>query len=570
MTVPPSPSSSTVEPDPVTGPFAVVANDDDARPRARAEHLTDLLSRLVAPIEGNPRWGWIGAIAVTVLAAIMRLVKLDVPARLVFDETYYVKQAYSLLTLGYEGQWAEEIAGYEEPNDAFAAGDFSGLSSDPEYVVHPPLGKWLIAIGMKALGPESIVGWRLSAAIAGTIAVFLVARIGRRLLGSTLLGTTAGLLLAVDGIHVVMSRTGLLDIFLSTLVLAAFGTLLLDRDWYRRRLAERTADALVVGDDRDPWGARVGPRWWLVATGVLLGAACGVKWSALYAVAVFGILAVVWSITARRAAGVRLWVGAGMVRDGLSAFVALVPVALVTYLAAWASWFASTGAYNRHWATTVNDVSATPQRTWLPDSLNSLVEYHLQVWHFHVGLDSEHSYSSHPVGWLLQLRPTSFAWRDVETPADGSGRWVEAVLAVGNPVIWWGGAVALLVLLWFAVRRRDWRAWAILGGYAAMYLPWFTYSAPFANRTIFTFYTVAFVPFVVLALVYLLGVVLGRQSLPSADRRWRAGVYVGIVAATLVMAAFFWPIWIGEPIPYEYWRSHMWIPNVESLRIGWI
>lgn len=144
------------------------------------------------------------------------------------------------------------------------------------------------------------------------------------------------------------------------------------------------------------------------------------------------------------------------------------------------------------------------------------------------------------------------------------------MLAVGNPVIWWGGAVALLVLLWFAVRRRDWRAWAILGGYAAMYLPWFTYSAPFANRTIFTFYTVAFVPFVVLALVYLLGVVLGRQSLPSTERRWRAGVYVGIVAAALVMAAFFWPIWIGEPIPYEYWRSHMWIPNVESLRIGWI
>ena len=572
MSLPPStPPSSIVEEDAepadtrvVDDPTATDPTETEAR-RPRAEHLAELLPRLVAPLETNRLWGWLSALAVTALAAVLRLVRLDIPARLVFDETYYVKQAYSLLVLGYEGRWADEV------DEAFASGDYSGLGTDPDYVVHPPLGKWFIAIGMRLLGTESFVGWRLSAAIAGTIGVLLVARIGRRLLGSTLLGTTAALLLAVDGIHIVMSRTGLLDVFLSTLVLAAFGTLLLDRDSYRRRLAERTATELAEhGRLRDPWGVRVGPRWWLVATGVLLGAACGVKWSGLYAVAVFGVLAVVWSITARRAVGVRLWFGAGAVRDGLSSFLALVPAALLAYLAAWTSWFVSTNAYDRQWASDVNAVADVPQRTWLPDALNSLLEYHLQAWHFHVGLDSEHSSSSHPVGWLLQLRPTSFAWRDVDTPAGASGRWVEAVLAVGNPVVWWGGAAALLVVIWFAVRRRDWRAWAILAGYAAMYLPWFTYSAPFANRTIFTFYTVAFAPYVALALAFGLGVLLGRPSLPLVERRWRAGIYVAVVALALVAAAYFWPIWSGEPIPYEYWRTHMWIPNVESLRIGWI
>ena len=561
-------ATATDEADPVETESAPV--ETESAPAVSAAELeAGLLVRMVRTVEGSRAWGWAAALAVTALAAVMRLVSLDRPARLVFDETYYVKQAFSMLTLGYEGNWADES------DYAFAQGDFSGLSSDPDYVVHPPLGKWLIAIGMKLLGPESVTGWRLSGAIAGIIGVLLVARIGRRLMGSTLLGATAGLLLAVDGMHLVMSRTGILDIFVSTFALAAFGTLLLDRDHMRRRLAHRVALATERdGRLKDPWGPRLGIRWWLVATGVLLGMACGVKWSGLYAVAVFGVVAVLWSVTARRTAGVRLWIGAGLVRDGFSAFVALVPVTALTYVAAWSSWFASTEAYNRTWAQNVNAVAEVPQRTWLPDSLNSWWEYHLQAWNFHRGLDSEHTYSSHPIGWLIQARPTSFAWRDVDAPAGMTNRWIEAILAVGNPVVWWGGAIALLVVIWFAIRHRDWRAWAILAGYAAMYLPWFTYSAPFSNRTIFTFYTVAFAPFVALALTFAIGVALGPRLKPgqrsNARRRRGVTLWTVVVVGALLMAVYFWPIWVGEPIPYRYWQLHMWIPNVDSIRIGWI
>lgn len=549
-----------------TGAAPATATLDADAPHGSAAEIRDaLLPRLVRSVEGSRAVGWTVALVITAFAAVLRLVNLDRPARLIFDETYYVKQAYSMLVLGYEGDWVDDS------DPAFARGDFSGLTTNGDYVVHPPLGKWLIAIGMKLLGPESIVGWRLSAAIAGTISVLLVIRIGRRLLGSTLLGATAGLLLAVDGMHLVLSRTGLLDIFVSTFVLAAFGTLLLDRDRTRRILAARTAEAIARdGTLKDPWGPRLGVRWWLVATGVLLGLACGVKWSGIYAVAVFGIAAVAWSIAARRTVGVRLWVGAGAVRDGISSALAMVPIAVVTYVACWTSWFASTNAYNRQWAVEVNAVAAEPQRTWLPDTLNSWWEYHLQAWHFHTTLESEHSYSSHPIGWLLQMRPTSFAWQDVDTPAGATGRWVEAVLALGNPVVWWGGAAALLVVIWFAIRHRDWRAWAILAGYVAMYLPWFSYSLPFSNRTIFTFYTVAFVPYVVLALAYALGLVLGPPGASVQRRRTGSWVFAGVVAAALLLAAFFWPIWTGTPIPYDYWYAHMWFHNNESLHVGWI
>src|SRR5690625_7664752 len=84
---------------------------------------------------------WVGPVLVSIFAAFLRFFRLKTPPSLVFDETYYVKQGYSLLELGYEGRWAEDW------DDNFAAGDFSGLSAEADYVVHPPVGKWLIAFG---------------------------------------------------------------------------------------------------------------------------------------------------------------------------------------------------------------------------------------------------------------------------------------------------------------------------------------------------------------------------------------------------------------------------------------
>ncbi|QGH70911.1 phospholipid carrier-dependent glycosyltransferase [Pseudactinotalea sp. HY158] len=497
---------------------------------------------------------------VTAFAAVLRLVELGRPARLVFDETYYVKQAYSLLTLGYEGRWGED------PNLDFAAGDYSDLGTDADYVVHPSVGKWMIALGMRFFATNDPVGWRISAAITGILSVLLLVRIGRRLFGSTALGAVAGLFLAVDGIHLVMSRISILDIFLSFWALCGFGAILLDREQYRRRLALVASRDLTRagGDGRysDPWGPRVGMRWWLVVAGICLGLASGVKWSGIYFVAVFGLLVVAWTISARRSIGVRFWIGGGAVRDGVSAFCALVPTAALTYVLTWLPWWLSPNSYLRHWARDVNAVAELPQRAWMPDWLNSWWEYHLRMWSFHNGLTSEHTYMSNPLGWLIQYRPTSFAWRDLGADQGaelicGSHRCASAILAVGNPVVWWGGVLALLVVIWAALRRRDWRAWAILAGYLAGYVPWLLYM----KRTIFTFYTVAFVPYVALALTFALATLISSRRIPLRERRPGIWIAAFVVVAALAAGAFFWPIWTNEWIPYWYWNMHMFLPS---------
>ena len=577
---------------------------EDPAPPADAEVIeTELRSRLLQPGPTDRLWGWVGPLVVAALAAVLRLVNLNHPGRLMFDETYYVKQAYSLLVLGYEGEWEGE-----DVNDRFREGDFSDLSSDPDYVVHPQIGKWLIAIGLRLFGADNGLGWRFSAAIAGAATVLILARIARRLTGSTLLGSAAGLLLAVDGLHFTGSRIGLLDVFLGFFIIAALAAVLLDREQNRRRLARAAALDLAARDDgrlSDPWGPGTGIRWWLVLAGVLLGLGGGVKWSAIYALAVFGILVFVWDTLARRTVGVRLWAGAGVFRGGLPAFLALVPVALVTYVAGWFSWFATPGAYLRQWAAEQWAEHGSVERGWLPHALNSLWEYHRRAWDFHTGLDSEHTYEAHPAGWILQLRPTSFYWQSPVEGDCGDVDCVQAITSVGNPVVWWLGAVALLVVVFFTIVRRDWRGWVVLAGYAATYLPWFLYS----HRTIFTFYAIALAPYVALALTlaiaYLGGflppprhpdhdddappvgtqdqvpveprprtedddgarapaVVLAPSVTPSAATRHpRAGlVLLGVVCVAAVVAfAYFWPVWTGQTLSYDEWRAHMWLSS---------
>ena len=108
----------------------------------------------------------------------------------------------------------------------------------PDFVVHPPLGKWTIALGEYLFGVNPW-GWRTSVAALGTLAILITARTARRMTRSTLIGTTAGLLLAVDGMAIVHSRTALLDQSIMFFALCAFALLVLDRDRARAALARR-------------------------------------------------------------------------------------------------------------------------------------------------------------------------------------------------------------------------------------------------------------------------------------------------------------------------------------------
>ena len=358
--------------------------------------MTALAQRLVPPMPAGGWRGWSGPIAVTLIAAVLRLVDLGRPHAVAFDETYYMKDALSLLLFGYERSAVEGADQTILDTGGSPEGLASVFNPDAAFVVHPPLGKWVIASGEQLFGVTPF-GWRIGVAVLGILSVLLVARIVRRLTRSNLIGTLAGLLLAIDVLAIVMSRTALLDNSLMFFVIVAFGALLLDRDQSRKKLA-------ALGENLTAMGPALWWRPWRIAAGISLGLACGVKWSGLYFIAAFGILTVLWDVGSRRAIGCKMPFRSMLVRDALPAFISIVGVAIVVYLTTWSGWLLTDGGWGRDWA-----VGEPTSFGWIPDSLRSLWHYHAEAWGFHTNLESDHSYEANPWGWPVQARPTHLA-----------------------------------------------------------------------------------------------------------------------------------------------------------------
>lgn len=483
------------------------------------------------------------ALGVGLLAALLRLAHLSAPNALVFDEVFYARGAFSLSELGYEADWESDEGG-------FVQGDYSAMNPDEgDFVVHPMVGKLLIALGIEVFGAHPL-GWRIVGALLGVALAVLVALTARRLFRSTLWGGVAGVLIAVDGEAIVLARTALLDGFLAFFVVLGFFLLVVDRDRTARRLRERAAeDRALYGPGTMPgMGPRTGVRWWRLAAIVAFALAASTKWNGLYFAAAFLVLSVVWDLVERRSLGYAQWFAGGFLR-AVPAGLATVVLVPVIYVGTWANWFLTDGSYGRFWA----QDNPGEGISWLPEALRSLVHYHQQMWTFHTGLTTEHNYMSNPWLWLLQWRPTAFYFEDVDA-ACGAERCVSAIHGLGNPLIWWAGTAALGWALWRTLRHRDLLALTVAAGVLAGWVPWL----PYAYRTIFTFYSVAFAPFVVLTLVWALRRIAQPDRL-DGDFSRRGVLMVGIfLAAVLVVSAFFIPLWTGDPVPYRYWHLHMW------------
>ncbi|WP_157887516.1 dolichyl-phosphate-mannose--protein mannosyltransferase [Frondihabitans sp. PAMC 28766] len=497
-------------------------------------------------------WVWGGPILVTLIAAVLRLWHLGHPDALVFDETYYVKDAWTLHNLGYEGTWPNNI------DAKFAAGHVNLFTAAPEFVAHPPLGKWLISLGMALFGPTNPAGWRFSVAVAGILAVLLVTLIARHLLKSNLLGVLAGFFLAIDGQAITMSRVSLLDNFVMFFGLLGFGAILLDRYQSKRRLDRWVTRMDHAGRDLT-WGPSLWCRPWLIVAGLLLGAATGVKWNGAYFLAIFAVYTVVVDMAARRRAGVEFWGTGTIFKQGPVTFLLMVPIAAVTYVACWTGWFVTKGGYYREWIA-AGGVPWKGGLAWVPDVFQNWWHYQAGMYAFNIGLSTPHPYQANPLLWLLVQRPTSMYYLGL---ADGKGGCTaaescgQAIAGIPNPAVWYLAVLACLFLVYRLVRYRQWQYGLILTGIAAGYLPWMAY----LHRTVFQFYTISFEPYLVIGLAAGLGHVLGGRG-DDVSRRLAGIRIVGlVVVVSILLTIFYYPMWTAIQEPFAYINLHYWIPS---------
>ncbi len=502
--------------------------------------------------------GWAATVVVGALAALTRFMNLGFPTDAgtpIFDEKHYAPQAWQTL-------------------HNFGVEDNPGFG----LVVHPPLGKHLIALGEAVFGYTGL-GWRLTAAVFGVILAVLVTRIARRISRSTMIGAIAGLLVIADGVSFVASRTALLDIFMTVFVVGAFGALMVDRDEVRMRMQTAWWEGRV---SETPWGPRLGVRWWRFGAGVLLGLACATKWSGLYYVAFFGLMSLGMDVAARRAYRVqRPWEGVLRRDAGPAAYaLGLIPAAL--YLLSYWAWFASETAVNRY-----EVGQSIGERQWWqpPDAIRSLWHYTYKAFHFHSTLTNSagnhHPWESKPWTWPMSLRPVLYAIDNQDVPGCGAASCVKAVLLVGTPTMWFVAVPVLLYAAWRAVVRRDWRYGVVLVGYLAGWLPWLAN----IDRQMYFFYAVPLAPFLMMAIALILGDIFYQPTRPEgrsgatremdpegrsgatwemdgAERR-TLGVLVVCFYLALAITNFAWmfPVLTGIPVSQSTWNMEMWLPS---------
>ena len=423
----------------------------------------------------------IAPISIAIASLILRLFNIASIKSEIFDEVYYVDGARDLLAFGVEVD-----------------------KNSPEFVVHPPVGKWMISLGIRAFG-DNPLGWRVATAVVGTLMILLVALIAHRLFYSPLLNALASALMAFDGLALVHSRTAMLDNFLAFFILVA--TYFFIRKRY-------------------------------IWVGLFLGLALATKWSAAYFIALFGLIAI-YRVFAHHS-------GKDLILPTLRRILAFGILPIAVYLTSWWGWFASDRGWDR-------DHSSNP--------IASLIYYHKEILNFHTGLTEKHDYQANPWSWLILGRPTSFFY---DTPKNcGADSCSREILGIGTPLLWWIGAIAIFVVLGFwlrsiALRHRDPAANIILAGIAAGYLPWFFMQ----HRTVFYFYAIVFEPFLILAIVYCAKKFLDTQRSKSPRAYLYGEITVGaIVLAIAINFIYFLPLFMGQSIPYQDWYARMWFES---------
>ena len=474
------------------------------------------------------------------------------------------------------------------PVDAYK--DLKGIDYfDPE----PPLTKLIIAGGISWLGFDPW-GWRIMSAIFGSLVIGLLYFLARRLWHRhRMFPLLAALFFSLDGLELVDSRTGLIDIF--AVFFVVLGLWLFTLHWRART--------------RGQW------LWTLYLTGVVSGLGVAAKADMVPAVLLMALLlAARWARPHLRLRGLggghSSWllppspddpVEAGrrtmvsQMRWGWHYLAGAAAVVVVFYLSFFNYWTISHNLYVNYADTSGASAKCTefttsastcqlpvampikedhfgPVSIWLPTGFNlqqSLVDMEMNSvagLSYQATLKATHPFSSPYYTWPLDAHPVLYyavyTGNGVTTTNGQTVSNYEWINDMGNPAIFWMGMLALATCLYWTLRRRDRVALFILLGFLFNWL--LLWSWP--SRILFFYEILEAVPFTCLALAYYCtrlafarsAMQLGPVRLGPYSLRPLAGA---VVLAVILSFAYFYPLWTGQPIPSTDFFQHIWLPG---------
>ena len=398
-------------------------------------------------------------------------------AALLTDEQHLVPAQESFLNSTYFDEIYHARTAWEHLNGVY-----------PYEVSHPPLGKLIISLGMLLFGTTPF-GWRFMGTLFGALMLPVIYIFAKKIFGGRAVPTACTALLATDFMHFVQTRIATIDTY------GVFFIMLMYLFIY-----------LYISFDRDD--GNLPPLRYLALSGLFFGLGVACKWTAVYAGAGLAVIWLVWWLVNRRH---------GMRQFLKNAAACLVFFVLLPALIYYLSYFAY----------------GTASGLEFPGMFFSR-EYAKIVWdnqsfmfNYHSGLVAEHPYSSKWYQWMLDIRPILYYLKYFD---DGTRSSFGAFV---NPLLCWGGLLALPVLIYTSIARRDKEAAFITAGYLAQLLPWV-----FISRLTFEYHYFPCTVFLVLALGYVFKLLrLGRK-------RWK--IYVGsFVILSVALFMLFYPALSG-------------------------
>ncbi|MCL6433528.1 MAG: phospholipid carrier-dependent glycosyltransferase [Leptolyngbyaceae cyanobacterium HOT.MB2.61] len=495
-------------------------------------------------------WFRAGICAIWLLSLALRFWGLGRFNTLVFDEVYYVKFAHNYLT------------------------------QTPFFDGHPPLSKYLIAVGMwvgkqlpfghdpvngLAGGAYSPWSYRWLNALTGSLMPLVIAGMAYQLTRRYSYALIAALFVALDGMLLVESRYALNNIYLIIFGLLGLWCLLLALN--SRRSLQR--------------------ELWLLLSGLSFGASAAIKWNGLwFLLGAYGLWASAWAVR-----GVRILQAKRMEELGTSAPVdtrrddgkksplsqltSLKPGQIIFYLAVVPALF-----YRVTWI---------PHLRLNPDSSFWELQKQILTYHQRVGDGPRvHPYCSDWYTWLLMIRPVAYFYQVTQpgeplpngtsTLAATPGTVIYDVHAIGNPFLWWFSTVAIIfvtgvlvlhAISWMTQKSPQvastlssqnsslalglaelWLGGFLVVNYAANLVPWVP-----VTRCIFLYHYMGAGIFATMAIAWLVD-----RWLCSTQPRLRT---MGIGTILLIALAFiFWmPIYLGLPLSPIEFQLRMWLPS---------
>lgn len=448
-----------------------------------------------------PIWFWGGLLCIWLLALVCRFWGLARFNTLVFDEIYFAKFGHNYLT----------------QTEFFDA--------------HPPLGKYLIGLGI-ALRGFNTWGFRWVNALIGSAIPLLLAGIAYQLCKRPSFALIAALLASLDGLLLVESRYALLNVHI-----LFFGLL---------------AHWLVLIALNHKGGRRT---LWLAAAGASFGATIAVKWNGL------GFLLglyLAWFM----ARGMR-WLWGNQLRPSterlplqrlpelsmVQLFVYIPAIAVLVYSVFWIPHLSQNSDFN----------------FW---------QVHQEIFSYHrrVGGADVHPFCSAWYTWPLLLKPISYFYQLTQSPVEplpvigpplpaDAAKWIYSVYATGNPILWWLTTFAIFYVIaqWTRIWHRGIRCEDRIGptlaterlwvplyvgtNYLANFLPWIGVS-----RCTFLYHYMPASMFSGLAIAWL---VEGWLQTPHKPSR---AVAVTILFISLLSFMIWLPLFLGLPLSPLQWR----------------